>query len=73
MAQGGREDLLSVHYSSVQAPLKSFFSQKVFSHLPIRINLCLLEMLIESNLYNFSGLNVTGLCFAVSLGRGKSC
>lgn len=47
------------------------FSRKSFLIFPVRINLCLLEMLIEFNLYSFSGTNVKVLCFAISLGRGK--
>lgn len=55
------EDFSSVHYPSLQASLKSFLSQKVFSDLPVRINLCLLEMCVEFNLYNFSGTDVVVL------------
>ena len=55
------ENFSSVHYPSSQASLKSFLSQKVFSDLPVRINLCLLEMRIEFNLYNFSSMDVVVL------------
>lgn len=71
MAQCGLKDFLRVHYSSLQAPLKSFPSQKVFFDLPVRTNLCLSEMLIEFSMYSFSGTNVVVLCFAIPLGRGK--
>ena len=54
------EDFSSVHYPSLQASLKSFLSQKVFSDLPVRINLSL-GMRIEFNLYNFSGTDVVVL------------